>query len=345
MKRAVSILLGLTLLLSLCACGGKPSASSDQPNGQPADAAAVWQENYDAGFSAMLAGNYSEAVGYFQAAVDADPTLDVSYIALAHSTALATKDINQVISILQKGLSAAARTNLIISELHNYASNYASSGSLDSLDITLDKYKYNRASLEEYSYDARNNTWYLDITFESTSDGKAIRGTAYNRQDGSVDGYITDWIYDGADFTGYTVRDPDGAILLRREFTRDSDGNILLRKEFNSDGSSTITETDKWGKTLSRVEYDTQGVVTEHYVNEYNEKGYLATETKYDSQGAVISRRTNEYDENGELAAYYLTDGQGNTTAWLKVFNENGRTGIEFYDSTRPDHPYGKIYD
>ena len=67
MKRTVSLLLALVLLLTLCGCGKK-------------DGGASWQEQYDLGVRYLSEGNYEEAVIAFTAAIEIDPKRPEAYV-------------------------------------------------------------------------------------------------------------------------------------------------------------------------------------------------------------------------------------------------------------------------
>ena len=66
MKRIVSLLLTLALVLGLCACGQS--------------AQATWQEQYDLGVKYLSEGNYEEAILAFTAAIEIDPKRPEAYI-------------------------------------------------------------------------------------------------------------------------------------------------------------------------------------------------------------------------------------------------------------------------
>ena len=71
MKRIVSMILTIALVLGLCACG------------QSAEAA--WQEQYDLGVKYLSEGNYEEAIIAFTAAIEIDPKRPEAYLKAAEA--------------------------------------------------------------------------------------------------------------------------------------------------------------------------------------------------------------------------------------------------------------------
>ncbi len=71
MKRFLSLLLSVTLVIGLCACGGK----KEEP--------LTWQEQYDLGVRYLSDGNYEEAVLAFKAAIEIDPKQPDAYVGLS----------------------------------------------------------------------------------------------------------------------------------------------------------------------------------------------------------------------------------------------------------------------
>lgn len=67
MRRTISLLLALVLLLTLCGCGKK-------------DGGGTWQEQYDLGVRYLSDGNYEEAILAFTAAIEIDPKQADAYI-------------------------------------------------------------------------------------------------------------------------------------------------------------------------------------------------------------------------------------------------------------------------
>ena len=85
MRRTISLLLALVLLLTLGGCGKK-------------DRGAAWQEQYDLGVRYLSDGNYEEAILAFTAAIEIDPKRPEAYSGLAN-TYIATGDYNKAAGV------------------------------------------------------------------------------------------------------------------------------------------------------------------------------------------------------------------------------------------------------
>lgn len=70
MKRLISFVTILALLMGLCSCGRKPL---------------TWQEQYDLGVRYLSDGDYEEAIIAFTAAIDIDPKRVESYVSIAEA--------------------------------------------------------------------------------------------------------------------------------------------------------------------------------------------------------------------------------------------------------------------
>lgn len=107
MKRVISLLLALCLILSLCACGQK--------------AETTWQEQYDLGMRYLSEGNYEEAVIAFEAAIEIDQKQAEAYIGLA-DTYIALGDTDAAIAVLNDALDTIDETSAIHEKLNKLAS-------------------------------------------------------------------------------------------------------------------------------------------------------------------------------------------------------------------------------
>lgn len=74
--KIISLLIGATLLFSLCAC------AATQSEGQTAEISqgSTWQEQYDLGVRYLSEGNYEEAIIAFTSAIEIDPKQAQAYV-------------------------------------------------------------------------------------------------------------------------------------------------------------------------------------------------------------------------------------------------------------------------
>ena len=106
MKRTISLLLALVLLLTLCACGKKSGTG--------------WQEQYDLGVRYLSEENYEEAVIAFTAAIEIDPKRAEAYVGrgsayigcgeTAENLAAALADYEMAVSLGDKTLDEKIET-------------------------------------------------------------------------------------------------------------------------------------------------------------------------------------------------------------------------------------------
>ena len=104
MKRILSLILSVCLLLGLCACGGNKGEMS-------AEGGLTWQEQYDLGIRYLSEGNYEEAIIAFTAAIEIDPKRPESYKKLAEAY-VAIGDEESAREILEKGVAAIGDEDL-----------------------------------------------------------------------------------------------------------------------------------------------------------------------------------------------------------------------------------------
>ena len=88
MKKICNLLVILTLVLGVCACGQSAEAS--------------WQEQYDLGIRYLSEGNYEEAIIAFTAAIEIDPKQPDAYLKIAEAY-VSTGDIDSAMTILEQG--------------------------------------------------------------------------------------------------------------------------------------------------------------------------------------------------------------------------------------------------
>ena len=101
MKRILSLILSLCLILGLCACGGSKTGN-----------AGSWQEQYDLGIRYLSEGNYEEAILAFEAAIKIDPKQVDAYISLAEAY-VAQGDAEKALVILDQAEEAVGPSALL----------------------------------------------------------------------------------------------------------------------------------------------------------------------------------------------------------------------------------------
>lgn len=119
MKRVISLLLVLCLILSLCACGQKTTT----------EATPLWQEQYDLGVRYLSEGNYEEAVIAFTAAIEIDPENAAAYMQRGDiffntgeidNFLLAKEDYEKVIELLPHDYEAYQKKCTVMLALGDY---------------------------------------------------------------------------------------------------------------------------------------------------------------------------------------------------------------------------------
>ena len=102
MRRTVSLLLALVLLLALCACGKKDTGAAGVGS---------WQDQYDLGVRYLSDGNYEEAIIAFTAAIKIDSKRPEAYLGLADAYTGAG-DLDAARKALEDGLAATGDTEI-----------------------------------------------------------------------------------------------------------------------------------------------------------------------------------------------------------------------------------------
>lgn len=102
MRRIASLLLTLSLVLGLCACGQKAEDS----------AASIWQEQYDLGMRYLSEGNYEEAIIAFTAAIKIESKRVETYESLANAY-ISAGEIDAALAILEEGYEITQDASLL----------------------------------------------------------------------------------------------------------------------------------------------------------------------------------------------------------------------------------------
>lgn len=241
MKRIISLILAVLMILSLVACG---------KNMEPS-----WQEQYDLGVRYLSEGNYEEAIIAFTAAIEIDPKREEAYVGLA-DVYYATGDTAKAEEILSQISEQGDDTQNVVSvERTDHFDGSYSVAEYDASGNCVRVTQYNAdGTVDCYwvsEYDAFGNeerlTFYnadgtVDeyLVFEYDASGNCERETHYNADD-TVDYY---WLAEFDDF-GNVVRntryDADGTVREIYEY----EGDVIRRgrwTSYNADGTVAAVE-------------------------------------------------------------------------------------------------------
>ena len=310
MKRTVSLLLALVLLLTLCGCGKKGSG-------------AAWQEQYDLGVRYLSDGNYEEAIIAFTAAIEIDPKRaegytgrGSAYLGMAE-VYIARKQFDEAMEILRQGVEKTGDQRLTdrLSELED--GNIA-----DYWGRTLKETRYdgNGALTCWFEYDYNDLGQCTDITSYGP-DGSQIQHIEqrYDEQGNTlygVYGLFDDGSILGATFTYNSTGDCEKWILDSGEsitLTYDAEGRCV-RKDFYYDKTGALTnyETTEYGDNYVRYSnYDADGMLWGYYVHIFNEQEQCVKAESYDANGILTDYSIYVYDDEGNQIAreHYDADG------------------------------------
>ena len=229
MRRLLSLLLTLCLVLGLVACAKAPT----------------WQEQYDLGVRYLSEGNYEEAIIAFAAAIEIEPKRAEAYVGLA-DVYVAQGDLEKAAAILEQGLKQAENTEQLDEKLEKLKagtapslyrhSEYAVEGiefrfqDLSDALIAVSVTGVGAAGVTKVWCEERHEGWEYDAAgrllrqnisspygtlryrvFEYNDAGQEIRNTTYNT-DGSVYGYTTIEYNEAGQETWVTIYEADGTV-------------------------------------------------------------------------------------------------------------------------------------
>ena len=224
MKKILSLILTLALVLGLAGCG------------QKADTAA-WQEQYDLGVKYLSEGNYQEAIIAFNAAIEIDPKQPDAYEKLAEMY-IAAGDTEQARKILEDGCAITGSETLRIRLAEIIASLV-------------------NGELREEIFDENDQLVSYTIFYVDPA-------TGYDRIDSySPDGilqnyYLYQYSEDGLTQTSECYS-PAGELLHTSTVVQDEEGRVL--SSATGDGRETKYVFDGDGNELGWDNYD-NGVLT-----------------------------------------------------------------------------------
>ena len=284
MKKLLVLLLMLSMLFALSACGGDNDAESSKDNTQSS------AQSDNEALTLIEEGKYKEAYEL-----------------------LVNKNDDESKKLLEKFTVKYEKAEITGSnENYTYEMKYDKYGNMTSYVIhreTEDE-TYNATYKYEYVYDDKGNivkeTVYTTEEFvldgeTSKYDQTFVREYRYNEKGVLVyqneDGVIME--YD--DYGNMTNN--DGWVIINDY----DDSGRLTRTTAQENGSYSLYEYDSLGNKIKVTQYDAYGVLQGNTEYEYDKNGILTKETSvYDNEKTEY-----EYDKNGKitLEVYYDEDG------------------------------------
>lgn len=230
MKKILSLILSLTLMLSFTACGTKAEAG--------------WEEQYDLGIKYIGEANYEEAVIVFTKALEIDPKQPAVYIALAEAYArqgdytFAYSTLDKAVGIFGETEELTAAKDKILWREHTsvvrtereiyedgsyriYEYNQADrlvrtrTYANDEYMFAVDEYDINGTHMRQEWYRENGTTEHI---YEFDTKGNLIRQTFFS-EDGTVDFVKADDYNDAGDCIRSTWYNADGSVRNMEEYS------------------------------------------------------------------------------------------------------------------------------
>ena len=362
MKRIVSIILTIILVLGLAGCGQ--------------NAAAAWQEQYDLGVKYLSEGNYEEAVIAFTAAIEIDPkryeayegrgdaywaqedaaSAQVDYAAaleLVEQAAatlygkladawIALGDRAQAMAVLQQGLDALGQDETLLSKVEELGFLLGEDGVLTDFlaDLDLDEYYH---SIVFDQFDGRYpqaTTWPEPEYLITDAQKEEVYRPLIQRIElaESLDTEDPDRWLKLLEGMYYVLGDMDQVLAIRTElYQRKLAEGDDYAEWYNPDGyveSSGEDENiyDGWGRYL---EFRSHGLANSQ-LYEYDEKGRPIRNTSTSTTVEHVVTWEFTYGADGRLSRMDMTDTQpaGITTESHEFFYEGNtvRRHVIIYD-------------
>ena len=310
MKRYVSMLLALLMVVGLCACGQKTSAPT-------------WQEQYDLGIRYLSEGNYEEAIIAFTAVIDIDPKNAGALSGRGRAYVLSGETEANLAAALADFEAAVAADETLAEAWLGLADVYIRMGEYDKamevLKEGIDKTGGDQAIADKLAemeqgmiLDSARN-----VRCEKTynPDGQMISYTLYEydslgRRCGWENWMYEEWPEDGE------------AILLDEPYL---DNFCIVT--FNN---QNLPEKYQF--------YDADGVLTHYDSFVYNDKDQKTEQHRYHANGEKHSYYLFYYDEQGKDTKYegYWPDGSM-YGYWISEYDAEGNFIKENYYNSEGD--------
>lgn len=342
MKKALSALLAITLLLTLAACGAaepEPAVEATTEVTTQATTEATTEATaeateptvseaerlYGLGMEALESGDADAAYEYFEAARAHDETSPSGWLGLAELL-IRDYDFEGAESLLTEALEKTGNDPSVAEKLEMLHSDSIedSSGKV----LRLNGFE-NNGDLRFYQI----FTYRLDGMMESV--------TSYDSA-GNQTGHVQlEYDDQGREIVGISMNSGTGQVR-RREIDYDDAGNVVEERYYTPEGTldskfvnyyneqDQMIRQDNYEGTvldginhytynslgqLERIEYCDAGDVLERYrIYSYNDAGKCVERCTYYHDGTLFQREVITYDENGKTLKQEFFDADGNLT-------------------------------
>lgn len=283
-KWMLAFLVALSLLLSLCACGGSGGA---EQSGSPA----TWQEQYELGLRYVSEGDYEAAIIAFTAAIEIDPMQAEAYIGLA-DVYTAQGDTDKAMETLQQAMELLGENEAVSAALEKLR------GSAGGETLTVLTYQ------AAYKPDG---TICFSIRYFYNEAGYLIRSETRHYNENGEQSFIGEetWVHEGE--PGHCWNYPP-----RSAYQTDEEWEAA-RMEMNID-PGTYKRYSSYGHIcmwpVTREEVGEDGILEnwndnpdpsvmpqfDHAVYTFDEAGYPTAISTYGEDGALIGTATAEWE-------------------------------------------------
>ena len=338
MNKAMSILLALTLLLTLTACGAaepEPAVESTAEVTAQATTEATTEATeptiseaerlYGLGMEALESGDANAAYEYFEAARAHDETSPFGWLGLAEIL-IRDYDFEGAETLLTEALEKTGNDPFIAEKLEMVRGDAISDSS-------------GRVLRMSGIHTALMQRWY--IIHEYLPDGKLGSVTSYD-EEGNQTGHVQlEYDEQGRETVGVAMNSGTGRVM-RREKDYDEAGNVVEERQYTPEGTldtkfvnyyneqNQMIRQDVYEGTvldginhytydplgqLERTDYcDANDVLDRYRIHSYDDAGRKIEVCMYGADGTLIEREVITYDENGRRLKQETFDADGNLT-------------------------------
>ena len=303
MRRTVSLLLALVLLLTLFGCGKK-------------DGGAAWQEQYDLGVRYLSDGNYEEAIIAFTAAIEIDPKRAEGYTGRGSAylgQGSADEYLTAAFTDFETALSlddANADAYLGMAEVYIARKQFDEAMEIlrQGVEKTRDQRLSDRlAELEDGNIADYWGRTLKEIWYDENGDVTCWYEYDYNDQGQCVG--ITSYGSDGSQIQHMDLRYDEQGRRVYEIYSMSDYGEMEgMTYIYNNAGQCEKAVYDSGGGMAHTYDSEGRGIRTDYYDKNENLTGY----------------RIYEYGDNYRRESGYSADGTLNGY-WIVIYNEQER--------------------